>query len=198
MSEEQPGNDNAKHDSLSGEYEKHFKIVPGCLVLDLGAHVGYFSEHALNKGARVIAVEPHPDNYKALLERVGYRASIVMNKAASNFTGAGILYQCDLNSGAHSLFKHELCGCVSHQVTCIDIGEFLKRNNIAPDFIKIDTESSEVDILNSLLFAGIRTNMAIEVHDPKLYFYCRGMAETNNMEWEPKTTHVGICYCWPK
>ena len=191
-------NINAKHDSESGEYERHFQIKPGHLVLDLGAHAGHFSEWVCNKGAMVIAFEPHPTNFKWLNERLKGKNAIAINKAAWNATGIRTLFECPANTGANSLFKHSLCSDVEYAVGCIDIGEFLKAAHIVPDFIKVDTESSEYNILESLIRAGINTNMAIECHDRWLYDRCRSLAESWGMKWMPKDTHVGVCYCFPR
>lgn len=191
-------NENAKHDAESGEYELYFKIQPGCLVLDLGAHAGHFSSLACDKGAFVIAFEPHPVNFRNLNERVKGKSCVAINRAASNLTGLATLHECPENSGAHSLFWHNQCSDVGYSVGCIDIGQFLKASNICPDFIKIDTESSELNILESLFRSGIKTSMAIECHSHELYDKCRELAESNGMEFFPKTNHVGVCYCLKK
>jgi len=189
---------NAKRDAESGEYERHFAIRPGSLVLDLGAHAGHFSSLACDKGAFVIAFEPHPENFHWLNERLSGRSAVAINKAAYNFTGIVALYHCDTNSGSHSLIKHDQCSDVMHAVGCIDIGQFLESTGIAPDFIKIDTEGAEYNILQSLLLAGVKTNMAIEVHSSELYERCRFIAEVHEMIWLPETNYVGVCYCFPR
>jgi FkbM family methyltransferase len=54
--------------SETGEYERNVaEVLGGCIrqgmtFVDLGANVGYFSVFAAARGARVIAVEPHPRN----------------------------------------------------------------------------------------------------------------------------------------
>lgn len=187
----------AKHDAESGEYERHFQIQPGNMVIDLGAHAGHFSELVCDKGAFVISFEPHPTNFKWLNERLKGRNAIAVNKAAWNVTETKTLYECPTNTGANSLFKHNQCSDVEYEVGCIDIGGFLNAAKILPDFIKVDTEGSEYNILESLMRVGIRANMSIECHDERLYDRCRAIAESYQMEWLPKNNHVGVCYCFP-
>ena len=141
---------NAKHDAESGEYERHFLITTGCLVLDLGAHAGHFSELVCDHGGFVIAFEPHPTNFRWLNERLKGRNAIAINKAAWNRTGRAKLHECPTNTGANSLFKHDQCSDVEHDFGCLDIGQFLSAAKIKPDFIKIDTEGAEFHILESL------------------------------------------------
>jgi len=188
-------NIHAKGDSESGDYERHFLISKGCLVLDLGAHAGHFSEWMCSKGAFVIALEPHPTNFKWLNERLKGKNAIAINKAAWNSTTIQTLYECPANNGANSLFKHGQCSDVEYKVGCIDIGEFLRAAKLCPHFIKVDTEGSEYHILESLFRAGIKTDMAIETHDSNLYDKCRAIAEENGMVWLPSINHVGVCYC---
>ena len=199
MTEIEEINPHAKTDSESGEYERHFKIYEGCLVVDLGAHAGHFSEWACNKGAFVIAFEPHPVNFKWLNERLKGKNAIAVNKAAWHQNRIAKLHECPANSGAHSLFKHHLHSDVEYEVGCLDIGRFLSTAMFCmPAFIKVDTEGSEFAILTSLFRFGVKTNMAIECHDATLYDNCRALAEENDMVWLPKENHVGVCYCWPK
>jgi len=198
MTEIEQINPHAKTDSESGEYERHFKIYEGCLVVDLGAHAGHFSEWACNKGAFVIAFEPHPVNFKWLNERLKGNSAIAINKAAWNETTTKTLYECPANTGAHSFFKHHLHSDVEYEVGCLDIGRFLRAWRVQPDFIKVDTEGAEWHILRSLFLHGRKASMAIECHDADLYDKCRIVAEAHGMEWLPKENHVGVCYCWPK
>jgi len=188
----------AKHDAESGEYERYFTINEGSVVLDLGAHVGHFSEVAHRKGAFVIAFEPHPINLKWLNRRMPCQNTIVVNGAAWDKNELLKLHECPLNSGAHSLFKHDQCSDVEYTVVCYDIGEFIGLFHLKPDFIKVDTEGAEYRILSSLFQRGIRTSMAIECHSADLYSSCRAVAEANSMTWLPNEVHVGVCYCFPK
>ncbi len=192
-------NQNAVHDVQSGEYEKYYQITDRSKILDLGAHVGHFLEYACNKGAWVTALEPHPENFKWLKQRASpFKESATLNNAAWNKNEIRTLYECPTNTGANSLFKHGGCSDIEYEVHCVDIGQLMNLCRFDATFIKIDTEGAEYNILESLFRHGIKTNMAIETHDSKLYDQCRGLAELNGMEWLPKENHVGVCYCFPK
>jgi 23S rRNA (adenine-N6)-dimethyltransferase len=57
-------------------------ITPGGLVLDIGAGRGSITAALLDVGARVIAVEVHPDRVRRLRERFGSKIVIVWTDAS--------------------------------------------------------------------------------------------------------------------
>ena len=188
-------NANARHDVYSLEYERHHQIAPGDCVLDLGAHVGYFTELIAPRCRFVVALEPHPENFASLVWRCGRLSNaLLVNKAAHNQTGAAKLHECPENNGAHSLFKHGGCSDAWHDVPTVDIGPWLCAVGFIPDFIKIDTEGAEGAIVESLIKCNIRADMAIECHDLMLYWRCRNAATAAGLKWLPEIEHVGICY----
>ncbi|HVA44282.1 MAG TPA: rRNA adenine N-6-methyltransferase family protein [Acidimicrobiales bacterium] len=57
-------------------------VRPGDLVLDIGAGRGVITEELLAVGARVIAIEYHPDRYRQLHQRFGSEVVVVRADAA--------------------------------------------------------------------------------------------------------------------
>lgn len=192
-----PGEDNAMADVASGDYKRHFKILPGHVVLDLGAHVGYFSERVASRGAEVIAFEPHPENFARLSRRAQISTIAAINKAAADDDCVARLFECPTNSGAHSLRRHDQCVGGGVWVGQVDIGKWLDRLGLAPDFIKVDTEGSEVKILESLFSYGVRVPMAVETHSDEHYDRCLEACSRHEMKWWTEGSKIGICYCEP-
>lgn len=138
-----PGDENSKSDVMSGEYEKFYKIKDGDCVLDIGAHVGYFTEIAASNAGNsgcVFAFEPNPRNFKMLKERVfKFTNCTLIEAAASGSVGFGVLWLNSGNSGGHSLHP-----CGQHQ-EAIKISMtrasllILKHVN----FVKCDAEGAE-------------------------------------------------------
>jgi FkbM family methyltransferase len=188
-------NANARTDVYSLEYERHHLITCADRVLDLGAHIGYFTEFLAPRCRFVLAFEPHPENFASLAERCRYAANTALvNAAAFHVSGHARLHECPANNGAHSLFKHGGCSEVFHEVPTVDIGPWLVAVGYAPDFIKIDTEGAEGAIIESLLGVGIVADMAVECHDLLLYWRCRNAAERAGLKWLPEIEHVGLCW----
>ncbi len=163
--------------------------------MDLGAHVGFFTELMAARGVNVVAFEPHPVNYAKLVKRCGHLRNVTLvNAAAWSSDGRRRLHECPANDGAHSLFKHGQCSEVTYEVEACDIGAWLARAEFAPDFVKIDTEGAEAEIMASLVGGGIVVDMAVETHDGNLYQRCAAIARAAGLEWFPEIEHIGLCY----
>lgn len=98
-----------KHDMqqilLDNVYTAKTKINSNDYVLDIGAHVGIFTLYASNKARGVIALEPHPINFRYL--KINLKLNDLdnvtpLNIAVSNYDGFGELYVAPKSSD-HSL-----------------------------------------------------------------------------------------------
>ena len=80
------------------ESETGFALRPGLTVMDLGANVGVFATRAARLAGpegRVIAVEPHPDNFRRLeanARRNGLDRLVCVQAAAGDHDGEAALY----------------------------------------------------------------------------------------------------------
>lgn len=171
----QPGDENAADDAVSGRYELHRELRSGDVVLDIGAHVGYFATRAAEQvgfNGEVYAFEPHPANFSRLLENCQGTKIQAINAAVSDADGVSEFYPMAGNSGGHSLYAFD-----GHlpplRVKTVALGKWLMDRAILPNFIKIDAESSELAIINSLLETPMRPDLAIEVHTVDLFMRCR-------------------------
>ncbi len=86
-------------------------IEPGMTVLDIGAHVGYYTRLASDRvghRGRVIAFEPHPRNHAYLTRNVGKRGNIdIFNLALAEQEGTAELYDYLMMSASGSLHYDE-------------------------------------------------------------------------------------------
>jgi len=178
-----PGDENARSDVESGIYGRHYEIKEGDVVLDVGAHVGFFYEwvRARNKKGLIICVEPHPRNVFELNKRVGGdQHCIVLDVAARNiFAKYDFLKNNVQNSGGHSFYTADKPPyCFSIEVPVINIGRSCLEGEIYPAFVKIDTEGSELEILTTLFENSLRPiALAIECHGKELFDSCKALLE---------------------
>jgi len=197
---------------LSPEYEKYvwkyFKPTIGEVFIDVGAHVGKYTLQVArivgDKGL-VIALEPHPGNYRALFRGIqlnGFRNIVTFKVAAWD-------RDCKLK-----LFVHE--AAVYHSAK-IDIGlghieveartidQIIAELSVKQvDWIKIDVEDAEIEVLRGLekTLAKYAPRLIIEVQWKNLKEVLKLMENYHYAvkpiagEQNPKDK-VGYFYCEP-
>lgn len=124
------------------------KIVkPGMVVVDAGAHIGYFTlllSRLVGEKGKVYAFEPEKNNYLLLQRNVklnNYKNIVLNNMALSNKVGKTKLFISDENPQDHRIVddrksrRYELIKSVS-------LDSYF-RNNSRVDFIKMDIQGAE-------------------------------------------------------
>jgi FkbM family methyltransferase len=139
---------------IADDYERFetelFKkqVKKGMTVLDIGAHIGYYTLVAANlvgENGRVFAFEPHPHNFAMLEKNVrinGYKNAILVQKAVSDKSGHIKLFLSEYGT-LHSLLQ---VGKKSIVVEAVTLDEFFDKD-CKVDVIKIDVEGAEMLVL---------------------------------------------------
>ncbi len=144
------------------------EMQSGCIVVDVGAHVGMFSIFAASRsdGVRVLSYEPHPDNFRLLTENIrlnGLKNVQPFSWAVSGASGKRKLFVSPEDMG-HSLIRlHENYV----EVDCVTLKQVLSQ--IAKcDFLKIDCEGAEYEILFNTPVGYLRkvNRILVECHNP--------------------------------
>ena len=132
-------------------------IEPGMTVVDIGAHVGYYTLLAAqNTGpsGKVYAFEPESNNFALLEKNVelnNYGNIHTENKAISNSTGPRELFITNLDSGRHSMYKHEISQTNGLSIDTVTLDDFLEQISCSHvDLIKIDVEGAELEVLQGM------------------------------------------------
>ncbi|MBU2562625.1 MAG: FkbM family methyltransferase [Nanoarchaeota archaeon] len=128
-----------------------FKIKDGSTIIDIGAHIGAFSILASKsaKNVKVFSYEPLKENYNLLLKNIS------LNKAdIKAFNVAvwkkNIIKKIYRNPKYPKLSSHTLISKSNlfYKVPCVSLKEIFDKNNLKKcDFLKIDAEGSEYEIL---------------------------------------------------
>ncbi len=128
-------------------YEKFYQFKEGDVVIDVGAYVGMFTVKAslsVGKG-KVIAIEPASSNLKYLKKNtVNLDNVTIVPVAVSSSKGIGTLVLSSA-SPCHSLVQNNKG--VKETVKLDTLDNIVARLDIKPDFIKIDAEGAELEIL---------------------------------------------------
>ena len=129
-------------------------IQKGDTVIDAGAHVGDWSslvlEHTQND-CSVYSFEPVPHFFNKLTNALGDRASCYNSALGNSEISTVMNYYYEESEGCSSLFERKVLNSIpvkkiDIQVTYLD--KFCQDNNIDHiDFLKIDTEGCEWDVL---------------------------------------------------
>lgn len=155
----------------------------GSTFIDVGANVGGYSVRACKIGARVIAVEPDPDNYRVLKLNLKLNQCIdahALNIAAGSREEIRELYEGRKGAPAgYSLQQARRGGKVkcSVDVKPLDVAIPPLLINERVDLLKIDVEGVEAEVIKGALDLLKRTRYVIVEVIPSTKFRMREMLD---------------------
>ena len=141
-------------------------LCSGMTFVDIGAHVGLFAIPAtqwVGRNGKVIAFEPHPSNFRLLLDNLKINQVeeqvTAIQSAISNKTKSMDLYTCSFNTGDHQLYPSSTRGKIS--VPCTTLDHFFPTGTQV-NLVKMDVQGAE-----GFVFEGMRRlleeNEAIQI-----------------------------------
>lgn len=127
-------------------------IEEGMVVVDAGAHIGYYTLMAaklVGTKGKVYAFEPEPSNYRLLIRNIyenRYKNVVATQKAVGNKERKETFFLNKKDFGSHSLSRDnvpELRNSLEVESTTLD--KFFEKNvgNFKVDFVKMDTQGAE-------------------------------------------------------
>lgn len=152
----------------------------GKTVYDIGAHIGIYTlffARAVGLTGTVIAFEPNPDNYYELIENIkinNFQNVVVKRIAVGSDRGEAILWTPVLHTSKGSICEENKQQMLSNykkikrfKVEVNSIDYLVERNYKKPDFIKIDVEGAEIDVLQG-------AKRTLRLYKPKLFIEIHG------------------------
>lgn len=140
------------------------------VVLDIGANIGYYVavERYAAPGAEIHAIEPVLANLRLLLENTSRQVK-VYPLALGDHAGTAPIYIPDRCNWATMNQDHArtLSGVQEAQVQVITLDQFCEQYGVAPTFLRMDTEGSEVEIIRgarNLIESSRPLKLMIELH----------------------------------
>jgi len=155
-------------------YEEEYKIKPGDVILDVGAHIGSFTLKAAKEvgpSGRVVSFEPSSENFKLLSLNVSSNddTNVKLFKVAiGSEPGTAKLHLGD-RRGTNSLLsdaKIDQIGIEEVPIRTLDsVADELKLGKVS--FLKIDVEGFELEVLRGArnILSSSHPSIAMETHD---------------------------------
>lgn len=147
-------------------------VKEGTIVIDVGAHVGYYSLYFAKRvgpTGRVFSFEPVPENLALL------RKNVLLNQISWIQTFSDAVYSCtkdisftapdeSSNSGEGSVVQGR--GGRHFLVHALTLDSFCASASIRPDVIKVDVEGAELEVLQGArdTIERCRPKLLIELH----------------------------------
>lgn len=158
---------------LFGQRELEHKIMlervlkPGMTVLDIGANIGYYALMELGmigKAGTLIAVEPSPSNVELLKRNLalnGHEGIEIHPGAMSDQPGVKSFFLSEMSN--LNTFHDTGTGSLHLSGKTVDVRTLTVPEVMAgrkPDLIRMDVEGHEIEVINGLLPAVERGEMA--------------------------------------
>jgi len=134
-------------------YKENFTIKSNDTIIDVGAHIGLFALFASQfcKKGKIFCFEPIKENYELLLENIklnNIENIFPYNVAVTKTTSHVKIFRNDDESG-HSMFLDNENFVTVDSKSLNDI--FLENEIHNCDFLKLDCEGAEYEIIDSIL-----------------------------------------------
>jgi FkbM family methyltransferase len=144
------------YDDLGCDYERYgCYIREGDTVLDLGGNIGIFAHRAETRGAsKVISFEPLSPTFNCLNRNKGPKTEVYKNAVGGESRFAEFRIHSDFTHiGGGSSKEEFLLGrpvIHSEKVFYVNINDIFSSYKNEINFMKIDIEGGEVEVLNSI------------------------------------------------
>lgn len=177
---------------VRGDYEAYNlpafleAVGEGDVVFDVGAHVGYFTAIAslrVGPAGRVVAFEPRPVNLGLLRRHVQVNDldNVTVVEAGVGRGSGTARFEEGTGSGTGKIADQ---GELTVRVVRLDdvVGE---DGLPEPDFIKIDVEGGELDVLEGArgLLERARPRLLVGIHGPGMREKCVALLDELGYEW---------------
>lgn len=125
-------------------------VRKGGVFFDIGANIGSYTLIASEQNkAKVYAFEPHPVTFQLLKENIALnkRDNVHVFNFAAGSKNEKVLFTNEYGSSINRIVKDKSKEENIIEVVCIRIDSFCRQYNIRPEYVKIDVEGFENDVL---------------------------------------------------
>jgi FkbM family methyltransferase len=155
------------------------RVGPGMTFLDVGAHIGYYTMLAsrlVGESGQVHSFEPTPSTFNILRTNAGSKRNVRLNQMAlSSSSGEITIFDYGVEyMGSNSRYAARIDKASVSRLTpkamvvaASSLDDYVEGLGITPNFVKIDAESSEYEILEGMsqVLESARPIVSVEVGD---------------------------------
>jgi FkbM family methyltransferase len=177
-----------------------FEIKKGDVIIDIGAHKGYFSIYAAyktGKHGKLYCFEPSPQSYEYLVDNI--RLNDLKNVFPFRFGVCGKKGLKKLNvsvsSASHSMHTN---GNEVIEIECSTLEDIFNKNHISKcDFLKVDCEGAEYEIFYNtpLEILGKIDKISLEHHKVEGHTYHQLATFLEKNGFQVRSTSKSV-YAW--
>jgi FkbM family methyltransferase len=154
------------------DYERFgCQINEGDVVLDIGANIGVFAHRAETKGAsKVICFEPMTPTFECLIKNKGPKTTVYKNAVGGDNRFINFKIHSDFTQiGGATVSDDMIKNMVliyDEMVYMINVNDIFNGLDKKIDFMKVDIEGGELELLNSITDENISVLrcLALELH----------------------------------
>jgi len=146
-------------------------IKDGYTVLDIGANIGYYAlmeSRLVGPSGTVYAIEPVSSNFATLnrnIELNGIKNIKTFKLAAGNKNREDEIYVASKGNISSFVYNKKVKFIRKERVEVVKIDDFISQQQIQPDFIRMDVEGYESEIIRGMLKTMTqKPKLFIEVH----------------------------------
>lgn len=152
---------------------KPLSLISGnnLVFIDIGANVGYYTLKLSTKfsNCKILAIEAEPETFKILsknCELNNLQNTKLLNLAVAEKNGIVKLSRSKTHSGTSSIVSKQNSNEDIISINCSTLDSLLNKSYENIDWIKIDVEGSELNVLNGAIQTlKITKNILIELHE---------------------------------
>jgi len=162
-------------------------IPKNSIFIDAGANIGKYSLLASKNASKIIAVEPENGNFTLLKKNMilnQVQNVKLINSALASKKGSIRLYVSDDSSTPSLYLKNKSEEINSYEVKSVTLNQLLTENNVDQvDFLKMDIEGAEMEVLNHFSDSVGKIKKAIiEIHENKYFDDMKKIFENQNFK----------------